>query len=110
VPAYGRSLPSDMEKVRERLQRAMTSGAGVLRDAASLSEVSEVLADIGRSVVDPTLGTSGVTPAGVELANLVRIGHFLVGAALLRTETRGAHSRADFPNQAPELRCRLVAR
>ena len=46
--------------------------------------------------------------AGWELANLATVGEALCLAALEREESRGAHSRAEFPDADPALRVRLV--
>jgi L-aspartate oxidase len=80
---------------RERLQRAMTEGAGVLRSAASLAATTELVAAID----------AGADP---ELANLVTVAQGLLAAATAREESRGAHSRTDFPDPSPAFQRRLV--
>jgi len=44
------------------------------------------------------------------LANMVTLAGAVLGSALAREETRGAHSRSDFPDTDPAWRCRLVHR
>jgi L-aspartate oxidase len=83
-------------KLRDRLQRAMTAGAGVLRSAESL--------DATMRTVDET------SPDMAELANLVDVAAALVHAATVRTESRGNHWRADFPDIDASMRTRLVQR
>jgi L-aspartate oxidase len=87
---------NDVPKARERLQQAMTLGAGVVRDAASLA---------GVSLADPS-------PADrvevCELGNLATVGSALVAAAAAREESRGCHTRRDFPDISPALARRLV--
>jgi L-aspartate oxidase len=80
---------------RDRLQRAMTEGAGVLRSAESLARTTEVLATL------PT----GDDP---ELANLATVGLGLLAAASAREESRGAHARTDFPETSTAFERRLV--
>jgi len=92
-PATG---ADDAEKLRSRLQRTMTAGAGVLRDAASLDATAAGLADVARAAVDP------------EARNLSEVGWALVHAARAREESRGAHSRLDFPDTSLEFLARLV--
>jgi L-aspartate oxidase len=77
----------------------MTAGAGVLRTAASLAQTSRALDGLG----PPAPG-----PAGWELTNLLTAARALLAAAGAREESRGAHSRADFPDTSPAWRCRLV--
>jgi L-aspartate oxidase len=105
---------ADVSKLRERLQRAMTEGAGVLRSPESLAvataEVGAVAGHLGDGVV-PTVDTGrGVGRAAGELANLVTVSGALLHAAAVREETRGAHARRDFPEARPQWRRRLVHR
>jgi L-aspartate oxidase len=86
----------DDPKLRERLQRTMTAGAGVLRDAASLDDTASTLADIARAA------------GGPEVRNLAQAGWALVHAARAREESRGAHTRLDFPRTSPKFEVRLV--
>jgi len=95
--------PGDPAKLREELQRGMTVGAGVLRSAASLAGVAALLAEVGAAVADLP-----ETPAWAELRNLADVGAALVAAATAREESRGAHTRTDFPDTDPAFRCRLV--
>jgi L-aspartate oxidase len=88
---------------RDRVQRAMTIGAGVLRDADSLAST--------RAVVDEVAGfadTVSDTRAGAELADLCDTAAALLAAAEARRESRGAHSRLDAPDTDPQLAVRFV--
>ncbi|AKL72553.1 L-aspartate oxidase [Actinobacteria bacterium IMCC26256] len=80
------------------LQRAMTFGAGVLRDAGSLTGVLDVL----------PLSLPAETPAQYELNNLVTVARTLVAAALRREESRGTHTRLDFTEQSTALLGRFI--
>jgi L-aspartate oxidase len=92
----------DLPKLRDRLQRAMTGGAGVVRTAGSLRAAG--------AVVEEVAGALGSVPGagGAELANLVVVARAILLAAGARTESRGAHTRADFPDTDPAWRRRLV--
>jgi L-aspartate oxidase len=79
---------------RAALQRVMTRDAGVLRDSASLERAAKELA--GMSAADP------------EVLNLVTVSSTLVEAARTRTESRGTHTRLDFPEPSPEFLGRFV--
>ena len=93
---------ADLPKLRDRLQRAMTTGAGVLRSAESLGAADAVLFEVFSSV--------GRTPGmeAAEVRNLAVLGRFLVAAATAREESRGNHTRTDFPETDPALRLRHV--
>jgi L-aspartate oxidase len=89
--------------VRQGLQEAMTSGAGVVRTDVSLKAAGDALGQIA------------TTPAGYgsnrerhELRNLLTIAFALVSAAATRTESRGCHWRADHPGLDPAFRRRLL--
>ncbi len=100
----GGSAGGSATVLRDGLQRAMTRGAGVLRDAKSLTGTGEVVA--------ATLAEIDALPAGgprEELRNLATVGWALLAAAQVREESRGCHTREDFPDTDPALRVRLVA-
>jgi len=80
---------------RDRLQRAMTEGAGVLRTAESLERTASLVLSLP-SDDDP------------ELANLATVALGLLASAAAREESRGAHSRTDFPETSAAFERRLV--
>jgi L-aspartate oxidase len=84
------------------LQRAMSTGAGVLRSATSLGEAATALASLSRPGDRPAT-------ASWEATNLMTVATALVGAALRREETRGCHWREDFPSTEPRWRGHLLA-
>ncbi len=81
----------------------MTSFAGVARDADSLVKADHQLT-IARMAVDP----ADRSREARETANLLIIGAGLVLAASAREETRGCHTRTDFPATRAHLAHRLV--
>jgi L-aspartate oxidase len=87
---------SDVAKAREQIQHAMTVGAGVVRDAGSLGAVD--------LTVPPAAGRVDVC----EVRNLATVGTALVAAAVAREESRGCHTRTDFPDTDPALARRFV--
>jgi len=79
---------------RAALQKVMTRDAGVLRDAASLGRARAALA--------------AMRPADREVANLLAVSRALVDAALAREESRGTHTRLDFPDADARFLGRFV--
>jgi L-aspartate oxidase len=94
---------ADPAAERDRLQRAMTAGAGVLRSADSLASAGRVARSVGGR-------SRGERRPERELANLALVCQALVRSAEERAETRGSHTRLDWPQARPELRLRLVHR
>ncbi len=87
---------TDVAKIRESIQHAMTIGAGVVRDATSLAGVELALAaPVDRVDV-------------CEVRNLATVGAALVAAAEAREESRGCHTRTDFGETSPALARRFV--
>jgi L-aspartate oxidase len=108
VPATGTAVDAvpvgavDLEAVRDRLQRAMTRNAGVLRSAESLDEAA---GEADRAWA--ALG-GGDSVAAYEARNLATVARALVATARQREESRGAHTRIDFPDLSAELELRIV--
>jgi L-aspartate oxidase len=78
--------------LRDRLQRDMTTYAGVLRDGAGLARAAKAVAAVAAELGD---GEDGRDAA--ELRALLAVGAAVVSAATEREESRGCHHRLDFP-------------
>ncbi|MDQ1425604.1 MAG: L-aspartate oxidase, partial [Acidimicrobiaceae bacterium] len=93
----------DAAALRDRLQRVMTRGAGVLRSAESLTDTAVAVAPIAAAV-----DLLPASAAREEMRNLTTVATAIVVAATAREESRGCHTRADFPDTDPSWRVRLV--
>ena len=93
-PAVVADVPAGLvdSVARPDLQRAMTEGAGVLRDAGSLATTTKTI----QQLIDRPTTEAG--PDSWETTNLVTIAAALVDAATRRAETRGSHWRDDYPD------------
>lgn len=104
IPGHRLDLPAPADDEgpaasRAELQRTMTLHAGVLRSAASLEVAARACA------AEPG-GEDDL--ATWELRNLLVTGRALCAAATAREESRGAHTRTDFPDPDPSLALRFV--
>lgn len=93
VPGAGANL-ADADATRAQIQQVMTHDAGVLRDATSLTRASVAL--------------DAIAPVEPEVVSLWEVSRALVRSALAREESRGTHTRLDFPETSPDLAGRLV--
>jgi len=89
------------------LQHALTRHAGVLRSAESLAAAADAV-DRAAAAAGPGPRDPADQRRAYELANLAVVARALVFAATERTESRGAHTRIDHPDEDPAFRLRLV--
>jgi succinate dehydrogenase / fumarate reductase flavoprotein subunit len=90
--------------IRKELQDVMMDNVGVYRDAklltAALVKVKELRARYERiSITDCGSVFNTELIEARELGYLLDIAHVTVASALARTESRGAHSREDYPER-----------
>jgi L-aspartate oxidase len=92
-PDAGPAGPGVPAGARPGLAAAMSAHAGVLRDAAGLRHLLDLLAAV------PPAGSLDL--ATVEATNLHTVCALVALAALARPESRGCHRRGDAPRQLP---------
>jgi succinate dehydrogenase / fumarate reductase flavoprotein subunit len=90
--------------IRKELQDVMMDNVGVYRDAtlltAALAKVKELEARNQKvAIADRGSVFNTELLEAQELGYLLDLAHVTVSAALARTESRGAHSREDFPER-----------
>jgi len=96
--------PADPAALRGAIQRVMTHDCGVERDAPGLRVASETLADL--SALSGDLPPRQIPT--YEAMNLARVARAIIANATAREESRGAHTRVDFPDPSDELLGRFV--
>jgi L-aspartate oxidase len=101
LPKASRTEP---ERLRSAIQRVMSEECGPLRDAASLGTARDTLADLASLADD--LPPRNV--ASYEAMNLARVARAIVATAAVREESRGAHTRTDFPEPSDAFLGRFV--
>jgi L-aspartate oxidase len=84
----------DFAPLRERIQRTMWEKAGLLRDAENLKLAIDELRRIRSDIPEESWNREGI-----ETWNLLNVSKLIVGCALARKESRGAHFRSDFPKR-----------
>ena len=102
-PAAEACEPIDARQ-RDVIQLTMSSDVGVMRDADGLALASKSLG----ALLDGAGGSVEHTVAAFEVANLAVVAATIVAGATARRESRGSHTRADFPTTDAAQRGRYV--
>jgi fumarate reductase (CoM/CoB) subunit A len=101
-----RNFGVDPTKVRDELQTLMWKNVGIVRDGHELSSNLEALERLKEELL-PKLYVSGKDlpqelRRALELENMVLVAEIITRAALMRKESRGVHTRLDYPETDPE--------
>lgn len=97
VPKEGLDLPVVAGPVIEELRQVMWDRVGLIRTGDGLWEARNTLVDMER-VLSRTMGGR----------NAFELGILMVMAALRRSESRGGHYRADYPDEDPQQAMRAL--
>ena len=97
---------TDPDEVRGAVQRLMSADCGVVRDEEGLQLAGETLADLARIAHD----FPARSIATYEVVDLLRVSRAIVASATERTESRGAHTRREYPEPSDGLLGRFVTR
>ena len=85
--------------LRRRLRQTMWSGAGIVRTASELTRTLHLLEGLEAGVSEMGAANPAELADLLETENLTLVGRALCLAALTREESRGAHTRLDFPDR-----------
>ncbi len=80
------------------LRKITTEHLGIVRDGAGLQEAERLLSP---ETVPLSKNGFELNPAYFELQNMLELAGLIARAARIRTESRGAHFRADYPDPDP---------
>lgn len=97
VPAAAATHAMAPEAIGAEIRAVMDECAGLFRTAAGLTEGLARIARLDRAAAVLARDTLAEAVAARSCRNLARLAHIVLEAALLRTESRGAHQRRDFP-------------
>jgi succinate dehydrogenase / fumarate reductase, flavoprotein subunit len=99
--------PELVEEIMVELQATMTNQCGVFRDGQRLQEAQQKIRELQQRlktarVMDKGSRFNTDLLAALEAEHLLNFSAVIVACALNRTESRGAHSRLDFPKRDDE--------
>ncbi|GAA4597415.1 fumarate reductase/succinate dehydrogenase flavoprotein subunit [Planotetraspora phitsanulokensis] len=99
-------------EVHHELQRTMNDLVGIIRKAGEVAEALQVVEKLKeRSKNTGSSGSRIYNPGwhlAIDLRNMLLVSECVARAALLREESRGGHTRDDFPGMSPEWRQKLL--
>jgi succinate dehydrogenase / fumarate reductase flavoprotein subunit len=104
--------------VHQELQQTMNDLVGIIRTAAEVDQALKRLADLrARAAAVTVEGDRRFNPGwhlALDLDNMLLVSECVARAALEREESRGGHTRDDFPEMSPQWRkvnlvCELTA-
>ena len=97
-----RKLKTDnysIESITAVIREALWENVSIERNGEDLKETLAELQDLMESLGNVLTHPEGVDVATIETVNMLNVALMITQAALTRTESRGAHYRADFPTQ-----------
>ena len=92
----------DLEQLRQSLRQTMWDKVGVIRDRQKLEEAQKEIPALREQLAAVALTNHRQLPQAIKLANMLTVSEMVCRAALMRTESRGAHYRTDYPEEDNE--------
>lgn len=96
-PAEQSEEQLNLSDIRNALTSLMWRNVGIQRDADGLKEAADQVNFWDRYVSQREFNR----PEGWELQNMLLVARMMIAAAAARTESRGVHTRSDFPDTSP---------
>ena len=89
----------DVKELQRLLKTTMWNKAAIVRNEKGLKEALEEIASLKERLHKVYLGSYRELTDTIRLNNMLVVSEMVVRAALLRTESRGAHYRSDYPEE-----------
>ncbi|WP_371404516.1 fumarate reductase/succinate dehydrogenase flavoprotein subunit [Kribbella sp. NBC_00662] len=98
--------------IHQDLQQSMNDLVGIIRKEEEMERALGRLAEFRGRIAKMTVeGHRQFNPGwhlALDLRNMLTVSECVAGAALLRQESRGGHTRDDYPEMSPEWRKKLL--
>jgi succinate dehydrogenase/fumarate reductase flavoprotein subunit len=89
------------------LQEVMWRNVGIIRNGKGLAKTLNKINEVHARSKDVKAADARELERRLELDNLLLVGEMVTRAALTRTESRGAHFRADYPAEDEKWKANL---
>ncbi|MFL6143328.1 MAG: fumarate reductase/succinate dehydrogenase flavoprotein subunit [Labedaea sp.] len=111
-PPADESAPENPYTLHSELQQSMNDLVGIIRRAdeieLALKKLSELKQRIRNVMVEGHRQFNPGWHLAIDLRNMLMVSECVAKAALTRTESRGGHTRDDYPEMDPEWRNKLL--
>ncbi|HXP98166.1 MAG TPA: FAD-dependent oxidoreductase [Telmatospirillum sp.] len=102
--ATGRASGPSFVEIRDRMAQVLWDGMGIYRTEKGLTAASDALRDLQKEYHVAKIGNASLVyntafTHYVEVGNMLSLARCAVLSALNRRESRGAHTRVDFPQR-----------
>ena len=112
VKSYLKNDGSNPYDIMSKLRDAMSEKVGIIRTGKdlvdALDEIRALESQVNSIGVKGGLLFNQGLMACIELENMLLVAKCIVMSALQRKESRGAHTRSDYPKKDPELRLNIT--
>ncbi|MEV0681530.1 fumarate reductase/succinate dehydrogenase flavoprotein subunit [Actinosynnema sp. NPDC050436] len=112
VEPFSREGGENPYTLHVELQQAMNDLVGIIRRAEEMGQALQRLDDLKQRALSLTVeGHRQFNPGwhlALDLRNMLLVSECVARAALLRTESRGGHTRDDHPGMDPDWRRKLL--
>ena len=102
------SRQGNVEQLKQSLKQTMWDKIGVIRDRKNLEEAHREIVALREELRTVSLPDLRQLPQAVKLVNMLTVSEMVRRAALTRTESRGAHYRADYPEEDNERWLKVI--
>ena len=89
----------DIEDIKSAIRETLWENVSIERNGEDLQSTFTVLQDLTESLGDVVTCSEAKDVSTIETVNMLNVALMITQSALVRTESRGAHYRSDFPTQ-----------
>ncbi|MBW2086251.1 MAG: hypothetical protein JRI54_09560 [Deltaproteobacteria bacterium] len=99
LESHSSQARQDQKNLRRSLKEVMWYKAGIIRSDRDLQEALTRIEELKSLSLKVPVANPGQLVRRLELENMLLLSEMVCRAALLRTESRGAHYRSDYPEE-----------